>query len=453
MAATAGIDVSRHGTGASEEAARVWPSARTAWYGVFMLALVSAFAQMDRGIITLLVQPIKRHLLLSDTEISLLIGLAFSVTYMMLGLPISRLADTRSRKTIISCGLAVWSLATAACGLAQTFLQFFFCRGLVGAAESVKGPCSLSMISDYLPKEKLPRAFALYNCGIVGGMAASLLLGGALIGWLADKPPVYVPGFGYFEDWQAVFVIVGLPGALVAAIIMLTVPEPARHGRRVAGSVPVRDVVKFVWRQRGLHLPLLLALAAGSIENAGGVWRAAFYERTFGWGPERIGPLLGFSMLIGAPIGLFLGAALTEWMAKRRYEDANIRILFIAQMASLPFAVLSPLMPSPWLALGAGMLASVLGNMGAPGQLAAIQVITPNEMRGQVSALYLFTIGVIGGGLGPTLVALVTDFVFADESLLRFAMSGNALFWGALAMTMSWIGLGPYRAAYRAANA
>jgi MFS family permease len=224
-------------------AGALYPRPAVAWYAVCLIAFISTLSNIDRSVITLLVQPIKRDLLLSDTEISLLIGFAFSFFYMIFGLPMSRLTDVKPRKVILATGLTIWSIATVLCGLAQNFWQLFAARGLVGAGESVKGPNSMSLISDLVPREKFPRAFSIYQLGITGGMAASMIIGGVLIAAF-DGMTIIVPGLGIIRDWQMVFFICGAPGVLVAIILMTTVPEPVRKGRKVKGSVPIRDVFR-----------------------------------------------------------------------------------------------------------------------------------------------------------------------------------------------------------------
>jgi len=434
----------------AESEAQPWPNARRAWYTVVVLALVSMMSNIDRGVVNLLVESIKRDLFLSDTEISLLVGFAFSFFYMICGLPMARVADSYSRKIILTTGLAIWSGATALCGLAQTFWQLFAARGLVGAGESVKGPCSMSMIADLVQRERLPRAFAIYQMGITAGMAGSMIIGGVLIGLLANMPPIALPAGLVIRDWHMVFLICGIPGLSLALLMIFTVREPVRRGRKNRNAVPIRDIARFLGGKWRIYLPLLLSIAIGSIENFGLlVWRPAFFERTYGWGPEVIGPILGVMMLIAVPIGLALGTALAEYYIRRGRDDAMLRVCFISQLLSVPLAVATPLMPTPWLALALGMAASIAGAMSAPGQNSAIQIITPNAMRGQVSAIYLFTISVIGGGFGPTAIALITDNIFADPAMLRYSMAMFTAVVGPIGAVLLWLTLKPYAAVIR----
>lgn len=419
------------------------------WYTVYILAIVSMLAQVDRGVISLLIEPMKRDLHLTDTQVSILVGFAFTFFYVMVGPPMSRVTDRGIRKRVIAGGLTVWSMATALCGIAQNFWALFLSRALIGGGESVNGPASFSMIADAIPRERLPRAFAILNAGVMGGMALSLVIGGVLIGLVANIAPVPVPGIGFIRNWQLVFMIVGIPGLLVALLILLTVPEPERKGTRKPGGYPLKEVFRFVSSQRAIHLPLLLGVLLMSIQSFGlGAWNPAFYERTYGWGPAVAGPLLGGVSLGGSFFGLFLGTRLAEWLGRRK-DDANLRVLFLAQLFAVPFGVIGPLMPSPWLALACGGLAGIFGVMGGPAYNAAVQLATPNEMRGQVNAMYLFTLSAIGGALGPTLVALITDNIAQSESQLRYVMSGIRLVLGPLAVMLIWMAVAPYGRVYR----
>jgi MFS family permease len=431
-------------SGAAQDQA-LWPPPRQAWYAVCLISFISVLSNIDRGVIALLVQPIKRDLQISDTEMSILIGFAFSFFYMLVGLPMSRVADVRSRKKILTAGLTIWSMATALTAMAYNFVTLFIARGIVGGGESVKGPTSMSMISDLVPRAKLPRAMSIYSMGIAGGMAASMIIGGVVLELVEDITPMYVPGFGMLRDWQLVFLICGVPGIIVAAIFYLTVPEPTRKGRKVKGSVPLPDVFRFIWANKRVYVPLLLSLAIGSIEAFGiNAWRVAFFERTYGWTPNWVGPLLGFAALATVPIGLILGTLIAEHLDRRKLPDAMIRLCLYSNFITVPAAMCAPLMPTPWLAFGFIILGGIGNAIGSPGQNSAIQIITPNEMRGQLSALYLFTISVVGAGLGPTVVALITDFVLTDESKLRYAMFATTAVLGPIGLFLTWFAMKPY---------
>ncbi|MDB5718892.1 MAG: hypothetical protein JWM38_2319 [Sphingomonas bacterium] len=457
VSSDAAVAIPLPGDGAAPPAAPPldYPRARTAWFGLTMIGLVTVFGQLDRAIFYLLVSPIKRDLALSDTQMSILMGAAYSVAYFLVGLPMARLTDVGTRKFILPGALALWSFGTACCALAGNFVQFFIARALVGGGESVKGPCAVSMISDLFPKNKLPTAFAAYNFSIRGGEALALIIGGLLIGYFASIEPVTLPFFGEFRGWHIIFMIFGTPGIVLAVIFLLTVPEPKRQGRSRKGSVPLRELAHFLFKSpaRRVLIPILLAAALHNIEMVGiGSWRPTFYERTYGVGPAEFGPIMGTAALIITPFGLFLGAFLAEHLAKKGYDDAFMRVVIWANLLGVPLGIVSPLMPTFELALVCSLGAALLVSMSAPSQLAAMQVVTPNELRGQINAIYMFTLSVIGLGLGPTVIALMTDYLFQSEADLRYAMVTAAAVAGPISLALLWMSLKPYGRLSREAN-
>jgi MFS family permease len=341
-------------------------------------------------------------------------------------------------------------VATSLCGLAQSFVQLFIGRAVIGGAESGSSPASLSMIADVVPRAKLPRAYAIYSGGFLAGGSLALILGGFLLGALAHVEPIHVPAIGVIRNWQLVLMIVGLPGVLVAALIFFTVPEPQRKGAAKPKGYPLKEVAGFIWLNRAMHIPLLLGLLLNSMQLfASLAWSPAFYERTYGWGPAKIGPLLGSANIMAGFVGLFTGAMIAEWIGKKR-DDANVRVLFFANLISIPFLVAMPLMPNPWLAIGCTVAGLVVSSTGQAGHNAALQEATPNAMRGQINALYLFTIAAVGGTLGPLLVALITDFVVGDEAHLRYVLAGFRAVLAPLDAFLIWLAIRPYGKAVRA---
>jgi len=419
------------------------------WYTVVILGIVSMLSFVDRGVMALFVEPMKRDFNLSDTEVSLLLGLAFTLPYVVVGLPMARFIDRGSRRNLIAGCLALWSCATAICGIAQNYWTLFVARFVTGGAESVNTSGSLSMIADAVPRHRLPRAYAIQSAGVSGGAALSLLIGGVLFGLLAHLDPLQVPLIGTIYNWQLVFMIVVIPGVLLALLMMVTVPEPRRKGGKRPGGYPVREVLAHIWAARPFHLPLLLGMLVQAMMLMGfAAWMPAFYERTYGWGPEIAGPLMGMVSLVATLTGLAFGARLAEILARKR-DDANLRVLFLAHLIATPLLVLAPLMPSPWLALGFNALALAIGVMGNPGFSAAIQITAPNEMRAQVAVMYAAAITAIGGTLGPTLIGGLTDLVAPSPDHLRYVLAAVKALFGPIAVFLIWKSLGPYGRLYR----
>jgi MFS family permease len=423
-----------------------WPAPRIAWYTVFVLALTVMFAQLDLTIMSLLVRPIKADLHLTDLQVSFLLGAAFAIFYTFIGLPAARFVDRNSRTKILATGLAVWSAASAFCGLAQSYWQLFVSRVLVGAGESVNTPATFSLIADLFPRERLPRAIAVMQLGLVAGNGFSLILGGVIIHMLANLPPIDLGIFGTLRGWQLVFLAVGSPGLLVALLLWFTVPEPTRRGARAGDmeKVPMREVLVYLVKHWRLFAPMFFGLAVGALAIGARQWYPEFYRRTYGWEPAHVGIVTGVSGIVFSLLGIFLGVVLVERLTAQRRDDAPLRVVVIARAIGLPAAIFAPLMPNPWLAVALEGISTLAIGMGGASQNAALQIVTPNRMRGQVTALYLFLFSVVGMGIGPTVVASITQFVLESEAMLRYALVATSAIVGPVSLLIIWLGIKPY---------
>lgn len=429
-----------------------WPSPARAWYAVFVLALGLMVTYLDRGILSLLVEPIKRDLHINDTQMSLLIGFAFVCFYLIVALPIARLVDYKSRRTILGVGTAIWGLTTTLSGLARSFGELFACRVGVGVGAACSGPSTFSMLSDLFPRDKLPRAFAFLFFGVYGGEGLSLIVGGYLANFFTHLPPRSLPVVGTLHGWQLTLIVIGLPGLLVSALLA-TVREPARRGRAIAGGhdakaappqIPVKEVVAFMWRNAGIFLPIFASMGISAALSFGvRSWGPAFYTRTFDWSVAKYGLVQGVLALTIMPFGAVAGSLFAERMAKK-HDDANMRTVFIGQLLAMPGMILFPLMPTAALAVALSTCGTFFVYWGTAPMNAALQIVTPNQMRGQVTALFLFIYNVVGFGLGPTFVALFTDFLFHSESLLGRAITVASLIMGSLTALIMWLGVRPY---------
>src|SRR5262245_11650452 len=436
---------------ALEATSEPWPSPTQAWYGVFVFALALMINILDRQIVSLIIAPIKRDLNLSDTQMGWLMGPAFVIFYMILGLPIARMVDYKSRRTILGVGVAIWSFMTSMCGLAQGFWQLLVCRVGVGSGEACSGPATFSMLADLFPKEKLPRAIAVLNFGFYAGTGLALILGGIIATAFADVPTVTLPLVGItMRGWQLTFIIVGLPGLIVAAL-MTTVREPKRRGRMSANTndstkpIPIRDVFAFLNKYRTTFAPIYIGMGIQVVMTYGGLtWGPAFYMRTFGWTPKEYGLVIGLITVTVMPIGTLLGSMLAERFARAGRDDANLRVVLLGKLLALPFGILFPFLRSANLAITVSTISLFLLSLTPAPLNAALQVITPNQMRGQITALFLFVFNVIGFALGPLLVALFTDYVFHAESQIGYSLVLMGLTLGPLGTFVIWLGLKPY---------
>jgi MFS family permease len=425
-----------------------WPSPSRAYYTVFVMALVVMFAEIDRSIMSLLVQSIKADLHLSDSDMGLLMGVMFALFYAACGLPLARYIDRRNRKNLLAIALGVWSTATVFCGLAQNFVQLAVARLFLGAGESVNGPAIFSIISDSFPKEKLPRGIALMQVGVMAGNAFALIMGSVVIGMLVHMPPLHLAGMGIIRWWQMVFIVIGVPGLLVAAITAMSVKEPARRGLLRTGKgdqLGMSQVLRYIWTHRPVYMPMYVSMGLTGLAMGVIAWNPAFYQRTYGWSAQHVGMVMGLVSLVATPLGLFSGVAVSEWLSKKGFADAPYRVIVWGRLIALAPVILQPLMPTPGLALL--MYGGYLTLVGVTGscQNAVLQIVSPSNMRGQATALLMFLYSVVGNGLSPYLLGLITDHVFHQESQLRYAMLlVNVLFMPA-SLVVFWLGIGPYR--------
>ena len=428
-----------------------WPSPARAWYAVFVFALALMINMLDRGIVPLLVRPLKRDLGLSDTDIGWLMGPAFVIFYVLLGLPLARLADSKSRRAILGVGVTVWSFMTSLCGLAKGYWQLFFCRVGVGSGEACSGPATFSMLADLFPKEKLPRAIAVLNFGFYAGNGLALIISGTIANAFADAAPVTLPLIGVtMRGWQITFIVIGLPGLIVAALLA-TVREPKR--RISARLIPIRDVFAFLNKNRTSFAPIFIGMGIQVVMTYGALnWGPAFYQRTFGWTPKVYGVVMGLITIALMPVGTLFGSILAERFARAGRDDANLRVVLLGKLAALPFGILFPFMPNAYLAIVVSTIGLFFLSWTAAPLNAALQFITPHQMRGQITALFLFVFNVIGFGLGPILVALFTDHVFKAESQVGLSIAMTGLILGPLGTFVIWLGMKPYGRSVAAAK-
>ncbi len=415
-----------------------------------MISLVTLCGQLDYGLMSLLVQPIKKATHMTDIQLGLLGGWAYSLPYLCCGFPLGRLSDRRRRTYVLSGALTIWSLGNSLCGLATTFWPFAAFRGLMGSAVSVKGPTTVSLIPDLVPREKLGRAFGIYNICLTGGQYLSSIVGGLLLGWLFSRTPIHFLGFNIGHAWQMVFILMGIPGLLLAPIVAMTVPEPARHGVRPQ-QPKIGEVLHFMFRGPASRVftPTIIGTALSGILLSGyGFWRAAFFDRTYHMGAHVYGPLSGALGLIGAPIGVLIGIWLAERMHKR-WDDSHLRLAAFCHALIMPIYIFTPLMPNATLALSLQFIMGILMIAGAPSQLAAMQIITPNQMRAQINAIYMITISVLGNGMGPVVTPLLTKYVFHGDSQLGLAMMTLAAVCTPISLICLILTVKPYGRLYR----
>ena len=426
------------------------PTRPYAWWVVFVLSLGSIASAFDRQIINLLVEPIKADLAITDTQVSLLQGFAFAIFYAALAIPLGRWADRGNRRNVVLAGCLLWTAATFGCGMAVGFYWLFAGRMAVGVGEASLTPAAYSMISDYFPPERIARPISAFTGSGFIGSGIALIGGGAVLAALQAYGPVTVPGVGALADWKAAFVIVSLPGLLVALLLWLTVREPRRSEAFTAVRAeegPAKSELLAFLRQRARVIaPLFLGLSLlAASQFAIGAWTPSFFIRTFGWSAARIGVAYGLLVALGGALGVVAGGWLSDRMKARGVVDANLRVPILAALAAAPLAIAFPLVSSPEAAIALLLPLAVLGPMPFGAGTAAIPALAPNRLRAQLVALYLLVANIVGVGAGPWLVARVTDGVLGDPSQLRYSLALVAPTLMVAGAGLIWLATGAFR--------
>lgn len=392
-----------------------------AWYVVAVLLLAQTFSFLDRMIMGLLVGPIRESFQISDTQYSLLAGLAFSLFYAIMGLPLARIADSKSRRNLIAAGIAVWSLMTALCSLARGFWPLFFARMGVGVGEATLAPGAYSMITDYFPKTILGRALSVYMIGVTLGSGFAYMLGGVVVDYVEHMDPVVLPVLGAIEGWQLTFLIVGLPGLLMSLLMLLTVREPPRQGVSAtdAASIPFADVMAYLWQRRGAYGGLIFGVSIFiMVVYALNLWGPTYFIRTFGYSRAEAGWTFGMIMIGAGTAGLLLAGTMADAWMKRGVRDAYVRTILLSIVCITPCVVALGFVTNDKAGMVFMSLAVFFSAFQGGISGGTLQLMTPNRMRGQVIAVYQLFANLIGLGLGPTVVAATTDYVFGyDEAI------------------------------------
>lgn len=427
-------------------------SRRYAWYVVGLLTLTQIVSYIDRFLPSLLVASIKQDLALSDFQVGLLLGPAFGIFYVLVGLPIGWLADRIHRRSILAAGIALWCAMTATAALTRSFIPLFCTRLGVGLGEAAVAPCSISLINDYFPRSKRARAISLFMAGTFLGAGSAFLFGGPIVHAIAQLRPFELPGFGEMRPWQMAFALVGLPGFALSAL-MFTIREPLRQdqvksGLRTdaAGHASLGAALGYIrqrWRAFGT-----LFLASSAVVSMGSLafWNVALFGRTWGWDVRDVGIATGTLFFIGGPIGTVIAVRLmNRWLAAGR-PDATLRALWVGLCFAVPGFALYPLMPSAELAVFVLLFAFIGQAIATAAGPSSLSLIAPGQIKSQAVATYYLVLGVFGQLLGPPPVGLMTD-LFGDPGKLRYAMSIEASVMGLTALVLVALGMKYFRRA------
>ncbi|MEM5518271.1 MFS transporter [Henriciella sp. AS95] len=434
----------------TDPAAKVtWPPQRYAWYVVALLTLAYALAILDRVAIALLIEPLEESLHITDTQFGLLQGMAFSMFYSVLGLPIGMLCDRTRRTPILTAGVALWSLATMGCSLASTFEELFIARILVGVGEAALVPAAASIIADLFPPTTRPKAYGVFVSGTSLGTAAALILSGLFLHWsngLIETMPHLVGGF---QNWQLVFIMCGIPGLFLALIMLVSMREPKRQGiDQPTTEFSLKPILK-LFGERPLAYGSLIV---GTVLNLVCVyaiigWVPALFIRAHEWPAATAGQVLG---VVGVPISMF-AAANSGWvisqLTKRGHSDAAMLAAGATGVSMMVFGTGLSLAPTGILALVFYGLNAFFTNWNISAVYSGVAQITPNQLRGQVMAVHTIVSSLIAMSAGNFIVGFLTDNLFTATDGISYALAIVFLTCGAGSALLLMIGRGAFRRA------
>lgn len=382
------------------------------YYLLGLLTVVYSFNFIDRQLLSILQESVKKEMLLSDGQLGLLTGFAFAVFYVIAGLPIARWADRGNRRNIVAGSLVVWSLMTALCGMAQNYWQLLAARIGVGVGEAGGSPPSHSMISDTFPPEQRATALSFYSVGINIGILFGFLLGGYL---------------NEVFGWRIAFLVVGLPGVILGAIVRYTMAEPIRGlysaTPYVAKPVPFFEVVSLLWSRKSFrHIAMGSGLAAFT-GYAASTWLASFMIRSHGMGTGELGVWLALTFGIAGGIGTFCAGMFADKLA-RRDQRWYAWLPALAPIISCPFFIYMMLAESAAVALTVNIGSILVANAYLGASIAVMHGLVGAQMRAVASAIFFLILNIIGLGLGPFTVGVASDFLATEygKESLRYAM-------------------------------
>ena len=407
---------------------RSYPAKKHSYSAVAILTLAQIFAFIDRQIPSMLVEPIKQDFNLTDSQIALLGGAAFSIFYAIMALPIGYAVDRYQRTKVLGTGIFLWSLMTALAGLANSFGKLFGARIGVAVGEAVMAPTSVSLVSDSFPENKQGKPMGIITAGVYIGIGITLLGGGILIDYLTSIGGITLPLIGYLKPWQATFMIVGIPG-LVLAIAAFYLKEPQRVEEQIDTQLKDR---KNVFLHLKEHRKTLIPMFGGLIFMAlifysFSFWAPTMMIRTFDISLTEVGFILGMITIISSITGTIAAGSAVDYLRNKNYSDAPVRAAMIAVILALPPIISLSFVQSElgaWICIALYLL---FISSFAPLGLLAISGVSTGNVKGQTAAIHAFLMMAFGLSLGPQLTAFFTDFVFVDPNLLINSVSLTGL--------------------------
>jgi MFS family permease len=397
-----------------------YPRRSYAWYVVAVLIGTAIVSYTDRQVLSLLVDPLRQELGITDTQVSLLLGTAFAVIYGIAGIPFGLLADRISRRNLIFFGVIVWSIGTIACGYSHSFGQLFAARIVVGLGESVLSPAAISLISDYFPPSRRGAAVGCFLSGIAIGIGSSILIGGGVLDLVETGVLARTP-LAALAPWRLVMLLIGVPG-LVWAFLILTIREPVRRAAEAkidpgaSGSSGARITARVV-------IPIYLVVAMASlVDNAVGAWSPTLLIRTFGRDPAAVGVQLGLGLTIAFGGGVLLGGWLSDKAGLKGGWRYKLWVCLAASALILPVAAAIDSRHLATVMTAVPLYFTLSGIVTACGFSAILDAV-PNRRRGFAMAVSFFLNVALGAGIGPSSVALASSRLFGESAGLGPAIA------------------------------
>lgn len=416
------------------------PKPTYAWVVVGVLVCASLVSYIDRQVVAIVVGPMKADLQASDSQIGWLYGI-FALFYALAGLPIAWLADRVSRPRIIAAGILLWSVMTMACGLARSFSQVMLARIGVGVGEAVLIPSANSLISDCFARERVPLAISVFQSGSVVGSAIAFLVGGWMLGILERADAPLLPLLGGLAPWQQLFIYVGVPGILLAPLILL-LRDPARRSRttsdagNAASSGHTQQVMEFYRNNRAtilLHHTGFLALSLMGFCFT--FWTVSYFTRVHGLQASAAAQTFGWIYLIAGPFGGVWAAMLAERFARRGRKDANISAAMIGGMLAIPAILLIQVTPSPVWAFVLYVPAMFFNTSPYGLAYGSLPVIAPPAIRATVASVFMVVTS-LGMLLGPPLAGIFNERIFPSPDGIRYSLMSVTILFGLLGVTL-----------------
>ena len=419
------------------------PTNAYGWYVAVILLLGFTFSFIDRQVLNLLVVPIQADLGITDVQISALQGLAFVLTYVGICIPIGRLVDRFNRVFVMTGGVVVWSVATVACGLSRSYFEMFVSRLGVGAGESTIHPGAVSVLGDYFEPDKLTRPLSVYLLGPYLGAGIAMIFGAQVLEWTSQMDDLTFPLVGYLAPWQITFIAVGLPGIVVAALF-LTIREPIRTGRlsEEKALLSWSQIAAYISRNRQIYVAIILGNSCLIILLYGlQSWVPTTLRRVYEWDLIQAGRIYGLIALVAGSAGVLSGPFAVRFLERKGLAAAPLQLAMAGAFMATAFLALLPWQGNVNHALICIAVASFFVTFPLAGTTSLIVLVSPNEMRGVVTGLYVVVTSILGLILGPALIAASTDLIFRDPTAVTRSLALVALVIGPLGIVSIWSGI------------